>query len=139
MALGPSSPRPHSGITGSDQWEPRGFSQGVDMKKAVMGIGLLALILIGGAFAFVANQDQPAGEKSSASEAAPASGNAATDGEPVASAPVDGEDAQLFMEINQAIFEVTQEAAKRPQNDRMTSEEVNQLITSKIQEIKRNR
>ena len=59
-------------------------------------------------------------------------------GEPssTVSSPTSVEDAQLLMEINKAIAEVTQEAMQRPKEDRMTAEEINARIRQKIDEIK---
>ena len=44
-------------------------------------------------------------------------------------------DAQKLVEINQIIAEVTQEAINRPKDQRMSSEEISQLIRTRIEEI----
>lgn len=45
------------------------------------------------------------------------------------------EDAKRLVEINQVIAEVTGEAIKRPKDQRMSSEEISQLIQTRIEEI----
>lgn len=41
-----------------------------------------------------------------------------------------------MMAINQIIFEITQDAINRPKDQRMTSEEINALIQSRIKELR---
>lgn len=45
------------------------------------------------------------------------------------------EKAEKVIALNQAILEVTQEAVKRPPGDRMTAEEINELIRTRIKGI----
>lgn len=45
------------------------------------------------------------------------------------------EHAKRLVEINQIIAEVTQEAINRPKDQRMSSEEISQLIRTRIEEI----
>lgn len=121
-------------------------------KKILAGICLVAVLLIGGivAFALGNNDSGSAGEQSSAtsptgSAASPSAGatqnaEAPTTGVPVfptPSLPAGSEDAKTALAINQIIFEVTQEALNRPKDQRMTAEEINARIQSRIEELKK--
>lgn len=97
----------------------------------IAGAGLLAALLVVGVVVFVwsgASPDEVVAEQGSPSLI------------PDSSESVEGGDeAELLMEINQVIFEVTQEAIARPSDQRMTSEEIAALIRSRIEELKQAR
>ena len=109
------------------------------MKKIVAGICVAALLVVAGFFALRAldSEDESASPAPSPSEEGPeATATPSPLVLPTASLPAGADDARLLMEINQAIFQVTQEAAQRPSDQRMTSEEINELIRSRIEEIR---
>ena len=121
-------------------------------KKILAGICLVAVLLIGGivAFALGNNDSGSAGEQSSATSptgsAASPSAGAAENAEapatgvpvfPTPSLPAGSEDAKTALAINQIIFEVTQEALNRPKDQRMTAEEINARIQTRIEELKK--
>jgi hypothetical protein len=108
------------------------------MKKIVAGIGVAALLMVAGFFAFqmLDSDDESASPEPSVSESPEASATPTPLVLPTASLPPGADDARLLMEINQVIFQVTQEAAQRPSDQRMTAEEINELIRSRIEEIR---
>ena len=120
-------------------------------KKVLAGICLVAVLLIGGivAFAIGNNDSGKADEQSAASSptgsatspsagaAGTAGGSAAVPVFPTPSLPAGSEDAKTALAINQIIFEVTQEALDRPKDQRMTAEEINARIQTRIEELKK--
>lgn len=108
------------------------------MKKIVAGIGVAVLLVVAGLFAFqvLDSDEEPASPAPTPSESREASPTETPLVLPTASLPAGADDARLLMEINQVIFQVTQEAAQRPSDQRMTAEEINQLIRSRIEEIR---
>lgn len=117
---------------------------GGKVNKTVAGIAALVVLGIVGVIGFVVlrqdgkNQASVAAPQRSASPgAAEAAGADATlPALPTPSLPANAEDAKVLMEINQIIFEVTQQAMQRPKTDRMTAEEIDALIRSRIEELK---
>lgn len=101
--------------------------------KMMIGVGLIALLSIGGAAFAVSGvgTSEPA-STDSAETAAQQEGPVV----PVPSMPAElQEDAQRLIEVNQIISEVTQEALDRPKDDRMTPEEVGALVRERIAEL----
>lgn len=106
------------------------------MKKVVAGICLASLLVVAGITAFAANRDVP---KSAASTDSKTSENDSQAAVPANSVPADEEDAKLLLEINEVIFQVTQEAIQRPNDQRMTPDEISALIRSRIEELEARR
>jgi hypothetical protein len=101
------------------------------MRTKLVGAGLI-LVVLAGVVAFAVLRDTTATDASSSTEAAEDQKAAP---EPAPS-PATAEEARLLLEINQVIAEVTKEAIERPKDQRMTKEEINALITSRIEELK---
>jgi hypothetical protein len=142
-----------------------GHSQGVQMKRTVLGVCLVVLLAISGAVVWgltrAAASDKTASASpdiSPAEAAKPATAGASAGPEPAAADPeavgagsvpvtqfpiptisippgLSAEKAEKVIALNQAIIEVTQEATRRPPGDRMTAEEINELIRTRIKGI----
>lgn len=109
------------------------------MNKTVVGLGVLALLAIAAAMAFFTINGA---EDSRSAVEVPLTDSPATSSEtpvlpalPTPSLNPGSEDAERLMEINRIVFEVTQEAIARPKEDRMTREEIDALIRSRIEEL----
>lgn len=132
-------------------------------KELIAGACLAVVLAIGGIFAFIPGGDNSGGAKSgsesrsdspASSETTPATAPSAatspsfgTSGSPPApgavvfptpSLPAGSEDAEAMMAINQIIFEITRDA-NRPADKRMSPEEINALIQSRIKELREGR
>ncbi len=119
-------------------------------KKLIAGACLAVVLVVGGILALTrSGEDSPGearGESPSSSETTPAPSPSSATPEspttpgavafPTPSLPAGSEDAETVMAINQIIFEVTQDAINRPKDQRMTSEEINALIQSRIKELR---
>ncbi|MDQ4148518.1 MAG: hypothetical protein M3164_00755 [Actinomycetota bacterium] len=111
------------------------------MKKLVVGICVVAVLIAGGIAAFVASRSKPAGQERPAQATSADASKTSNQGSnlvlPGAGAvdPNDPEQVKRLKEVNQVIFEVTQEALKRPKDQRMTPEEISALVRARIQEL----
>ena len=111
------------------------------MRKIVTVGCVVAVLAAGGVAAFLVAQDKPAGERPAAASRgrSASSGNESPAIVPSSPNPEDSERVKRLKEVNQAIFEVTQEAARRPKDQRMTPEEISALVRARIQELAANR
>jgi hypothetical protein len=127
-------------------------------KKLIAGACLAVVLAVGGILALTLLGDDPPGQargkSPTSAETTPAgsasgaasppsaiSGSPAAPGAvpfPTPSLPAGSEDAETVMAINQIIFEITQDAINRPKDQRMTSEEINALIQSRIKELRKS-
>ncbi len=125
-------------------------------KKLIAGVCLAVVLVLGGILALTLSGDDspgeargdspsPSGTTSTTSPSAATSPSPGASGSPTApgavafptpSLPAGSEDAETVMAINQIIFEITQDAINRPKDQRMTSEEINALIQSRIKELR---
>lgn len=132
------------------------------MKRTFVGACLVVLLAVSGAVAWGLTRDNASDEPATASPknskaaevaaAVPAvpgpvaagPGKSAAPGVPVTEIPIptisippglSAEKAEKVIALNQVILEVTQEAVKRPPGERMTTEEINELIRTRIKEI----
>lgn len=96
--------------------------------------GLALVVAVAAAIAFATLRDSGPPGPASVTPAA----DTGTTTNPAAP-PVSAEDAELLAEINQVITEVTKEALERPEDQKMTAEEIQQRITSRIEELKAQR
>lgn len=132
------------------------------MKKSVVTACLLAVLAIGGAVVWAASgggdaageraakkstpardgqAGQSAGSATGASQEPAATLGAATAGGAPAVAvpsiplPADAEQAKKVAALNEVIVAVTQEAMKRPAGERMTQEQISELIRTRIRGV----
>jgi hypothetical protein len=112
------------------------------MKRIFTGI-LVALLLAAGVAVFAAIKDGPAAKETSASGVSTDDPKVSQKNSqpvlPTVSVPADAKEAKLLMEINQVIFQVTQEALQRPKDQRMTAEEISALVRSRVKELQSGR
>lgn len=100
------------------------------------GMFVVAVVLVAALAACGNSGDDSAAPKAAASTAPAESSAKASAAIPEIELPEEAsEDAKRIVELNKIIAEVTQEAINRPKDQRMSTEEVSQLIRTRIEEI----
>lgn len=108
------------------------------MNKLVVGICLTAVLAAGG-IAFAASNRGPEAKQTPPAEQASADtekSDQTLPGVPTISLPADTDEAKALLQVQQMIAEVTREAMERPRADRMSAEEVKEMVLSRIEELK---
>lgn len=111
------------------------------MKSRVLNGCLIATLMISGLAGCGSGEGAEATGKvaatpASTNEGVPSAGQAGKPVIPSIEVSGDANQARMLTEINQAMADVTKEALSRPKDDRMTAEEIDLLIRSRIEQIK---
>ena len=108
------------------------------MKKLVAALCLVAVLAGAGFVGYSMNRSGSGGEQR------PASGSTSADraasqqelgSRLPSSIPANDEESTQLVALNQLIFEVAQENARRPESERMTPEEIRALVRSRVEEL----
>lgn len=110
------------------------------MNRTIVWLCVLAAVAVAAAVAFFAlNGDEgrsAVAEPPARTPVTTSSGEPGLPAIPTPSLSPGSEEAARALEIQRIIFEVTQEAIKRPKDDRMSAEEIEAAINTRITELK---
>lgn len=107
--------------------------------KAIIGLCLAALLVTAGVVgALLAGNRADSNPPAAAPSPSPAAATPALPALPAFPTPStagDRPEARRLAEVNRIIAEVTEEAMQRPKDQRMTADQINELINSRIEQL----